>query len=192
MSIVNDFFKTDLGREILKEAMEKKALDKDQYYDKSQQGPTRDEVKVAHPGGGEDTKVSTPGGGGEGVYEIKQTPIKATHPQADEHVETIVEQQKVDLQVALKAPTGKQGGTEIKGLAKKAEEKKEEEPKAEEKKEEEKEVEAACKMTKKDEKKKKSKKAFLERLAEIATKLDEKGLKDEADLIDAIIKEEAE
>ena len=195
MSIVNEFFRTDLGKEILKEAMDKKALDKDQYYDKSQQGPTQDEVKVAHPGGGEDTKVSTPGGGGEGVYEIKQTPIKATHPCADEHVETIVEQQKVDLQVALKGPTGKQGEKQIKGLAKRAEEKKEEEkeeePKAEEKKEEV--VEASCKMKKDDKKKsKKTKKAFLQQLAEVADALDTKGLKEEADKIDAIISEESE
>lgn len=182
MSIINDFFRTEHGKELLKEAM-----DKDSYYDKSQQGPTQDEVKVAHPAGGEDTKVSTPGGGGEGVYEVKQTPIKATHPAADEHVETLTEAQKVDLEVAKAAPTGKQG-EKILGLAKKAEAPVEE-PKAEEKTEV---VEAGCKMKKDEKKKKQTKKALLERLAEIANALDTKGLNTEADMIDAIIREEAE
>jgi hypothetical protein len=193
MSIVNEFFKTEHGKGLLKRAsLEKKALDKDQYYDKSLQGPTQDEVKVAHPQGGTTTQVSVGGKGGEGVYEVKKTDIKASDPSANAHVETITEIHDVVEDVARKEATGKQGAVKTKGLAKAAEEKKEEE-KAEEKKEEEKkEVEAAAKKKNKKKKLKMRKKCQLEKLMVLADKLDAAGMPEEASMIDQIIKEETE
>jgi hypothetical protein len=148
-NVIKAFFETDHGQKLIKEA-----LDKDQYWDKSKMGPTQDEVKVAHPQGGTCTTVVTPGKGGEGVYDVKSTDVKATGPNADGYVETISEVHDVVEEVARKEPKGVQG---------------------------------AAKKTVKT-----AKTVYLEKLADIATKLDEKGLTEEADLIDQIINEETQ
>jgi hypothetical protein len=181
----DDAYNTEYFKGLLKKAaLEKEALDKDQYWDKSKQGPSQDEVKVAHPGGGVTTQVSNPGKGGEGVYDVKKSDIKATGPSADAHVETIDEVHDVIDEVARRDPKGVQGKN-VQKFTKKAEDKEEkkEEPKAEEKKEEKKE--------KAEEKKEEKKEAsLLEKLVRIANDLDSKGLSEEADLIDQIIQEE--
>lgn len=164
--VTNEFFKTEHGKGLLKTAsLKKEALDKDTYYDKSLQGPTRDEVKEFHPGGGTTTQVSVGGKGGEGVYDVKKTDIKAEQA----HVETITEQQDVDLDVARKAPTGKQGAAEIKGLAK---------------------TSAKSKKDKMKKLRKMKKKCQLDSLVKLADHLDSLGLGDEANQIDSIIQEE--
>jgi len=147
-NVVKAFFETEAGKKLLKEA-----YDKDQYWGKDKQGPTQDEVKVAHPQGGADTTVVTTGKGGEGVYDVKSTDVQATGPCADGHVETISETHEYFEEVARKESKGVQGAN-VKGFAKTA------------------------------------KNSIVEKLAEIANALDEKGLREEADLIDAIIHEE--
>jgi hypothetical protein len=171
-NVVEAFFNTEEGKKLLK-----KALDKDQYWDKSKQGPSQDEVKVAHPGGGVTTQVSTPGKGGEGVYDVKKTDIKATCPCADAHVETIQEVKDAILEVATKEPKGVQG-SDVQKFTKKAEEKCVKCEKCG------KEV-CECKEEKKEA-------SLLEKLVKIANTLDERGLSEEADLIDQIIKEETQ
>ena len=153
-NVVDGFFNTDHGKGLLKKAMKKEALDQDQYYEADKQGPTQDEVQVAHPGGGENTQVSNSGGGGEGVYDVPKSDVPATGPCADSHVETISEVAPVVEDVARRDPTG---AAAVKGIAKKAEEKGP---------------------------------TLLQKLAQVANELDEKGLTEEADMIDAIIREE--
>jgi vacuolar-type H+-ATPase subunit I/STV1 len=176
-NVVEAFFNTETGKKLIKEA-----LDKDQYWDKSKQGPSQDEIKIAHPGGGVTTQVSNPGKGGEGVYDVKKSDIKATGPSADAHVETLDEVHEVIDEVARRDPKGVQGKN-VQKFTKKAEEKEEKEEKKEEKEEEKKEE-------KKEEEKKEA--SLLEKLVRIANALDEKGLTDEANQIDMIIREETQ
>jgi len=173
-NVVEAFFNTPEGKKMLKNA-----LDKDQYWDKSKQGPSQDEVKIAHPGGGHTTQVVTPGKGGAGVYDVKMTDIKAGGPCADAHVETIQEVQDVMLDVVAKEPKGVQG-SDVQKFTKNAEEKCEICEKC---------GEEVCKCAK-DNVEEKKEASFLEKLVKIANMLDEKGLTDEANAIDAIIKEE--
>jgi len=170
-NVVRAFFETEHGKKMLKEA-----LDKDQYWDKSKQGPSQDEIKVAHPQGGHTTQVATPGKGGEGVYEVKMTDVKATGPLADAHVETVTEAHEAFDDVARRDSKGVQGAN-VKQFTKTADEHKEEEKEEEEKEEKGEEKEAST---------------LLEKLIRIANTLDEKGLSEEADLIDQIIKEETQ
>lgn len=164
--MLEEFFRSDYGKGLLKQAstQTKVAYDQDSYWEGDKQGPTQDEVSVAHPGGGSTTAVSNSGGGGEGLYEVPGSDVKAT----DAKVETIVEQHQVHDDVARKAPTGVQG-SKIKGLTR------------------------SSKGTKKvvDARVQQLKKARLEKLVRIADKLDELNLKDEAEIIDEIIREEA-
>jgi len=167
---VEEFFKTQHGKGLMKTASTKKeALDKDSYYEKDKLGPTQDEIKNAHPGGGEDTQVSSGGGGGEGLYEVKKTNLKG-----DAHVETVTERAEVMEDVARRDSKGVQGKSDIKGLAK--------EGKSDNK----------SKMKKlRDKKKSMKKKCQLESLIKLADKLDGLGLADEANMIDTIIREES-
>lgn len=163
--VCNEFFRGDFVKGLVKKAsQEKKAFDQDSYYEPALQGPTvPDEVAVAHPGGGHTTEVANSGGGGEGVYDVAQGGVNATGPCADAHVETITEAAPYHEDVARKAPTGVQGSS-VKGLAKQANP-------------------AAAP--------KKASIGLLQKLAQIAQELDNKGLREEADQIDAIIAEEA-
>ena len=173
-NVLKAFYETEHGKKLIKEAM-----DKDQYWDKSKQGPSQDEVKIAHPGGGHTTQVATPGKGGVGVYDVKMTDIKAGGPCADAHVETIQEVKDVMLEVVNKETKGVQG-SDVQKFTKKAEEKCEMCEKC---------GEEVCKCAK-DNVEEKKEASLLEKLVKIANILDEKGLSEEADLIDTIIKEE--
>lgn len=162
--VCNEFFRGGYAKGLVKKAgLDKEAYDQDGYYEANMQGPTvADEVAVAHPGGGHTTEVVNAGGGGEGVYDVPQGGVKATGPCADGHVETITELHPYVEDVARKAPTGVQGSS-VKGLAKQAN------PGAS--------VKTASR-------------GLLMKLAQLAEELDEKGLREEADQIDAIIAEE--
>lgn len=161
---INEFFRGSFAKRLVKKAgLKKEAYDQDGYYEANMQGPTvADEVAVAHPGGGHTTEVANSGGGGEGVYEVSQGGVNATGPYADAHVETINEVHAPHEEVARKAPTGVQGSS-VKGLAKQAK--------------------PAVVF-------KRASRSLLQKLAQIAQELDEKGLREEADQIDAIIAEE--
>lgn len=161
---INEFFRGSFARGLVKKAgLKKEAYDQDGYYEANLQGPTvADEVAVAHPGGGHTTEVANSGGGGEGVYDVSQSAVSATAGPSDAKVETISEVAPYLEDVARKAPTGVQG-SKVKGLAKKAD------------------PAAAFK---------KASRSLLQKLAQVAQELDEKGLREEADQIDAIIAEE--
>jgi len=130
--VLREFWDSKYGKGLMKKAStEKKAFDQDSYYESGLQGPTQDEIKLAHPGGGTDIPDVGPG---------------------DAHFETVDEVAQVMEEVARKAPTCTEGS--LKGISKKA------------------------KMN------------TLQKLAQIADQLDQAGLSEEADMIDAIIQEE--
>ena len=166
--MLEEFFRGQFGKGLLKEASTTKvAQSQDSYWEGDKQGPTQDEVSIAHPGGGHTTQVSNSGGGGEGLYDVSMSDVKASDPSASGTVETITEIGKVHEDVARKAPTGVQGST-LKGLTR------------------------SSKDTKRvvDARTLQLKKARLAKLVRIADKLDELDCPEEAELVDEIIQEE--
>jgi len=176
--IFENFFKTDYGKKLLKTAAEEK-------------GPVQDEIAEAHPEGGVDTEVSKPGTVTD-EYSVPQENVEG-----DAHVETVKEVATPCEQVARKGPPTISQGSEVRSFTKVSKKKSTKSP---------------CPPTGpahdgrgkgvgmpggkrrgledgergggKRWKVKKDKKAFIERLLELANKLDSSGLHAEASVLD--------
>jgi len=191
--IFNAFFNTEHGKGLLKTAQEK--------------GPTEEEIKKAHPAGGEDTEVSKPGVVSD-EYSVPQEAIDG-----DGHVETVEEVAPVIEDIARKESTGVEGST-IKSFTKTSKKKpdfldvdkdgdkkesmeKAEKDKKKDKKDEKKDDKKDEKKDKKEDNKDKMKAmrdkkgAFVSDLLKIADNLDELGLTEEASMIDEIVQAES-
>lgn len=195
-SIWDEYLASEYGKKVAASLRDKKAFDENGPEKEGSQAMSGsayegnlsadevnydpNEVEAAHQGGGTKTEVSNAGTPGTGAYGISGSEVKAAGDGAK--VETISEQHEVHDQVARKQPTGVQGAA-IKGLSKTAGGycKKHKMPyKAKE-----------CPKCGTGTDDKKKKKAFvLHELVKLADYLDEKGLAEEAKLVDEILQSE--